>query len=48
MVEQKRKELETKIAQERQKQVQKAERLEEEREKFKKITKRKGRKTLDS
>ena len=48
IAEQKRKELETKIAQERQKQVQKAERLEEEREKLKRLQKGKGRKTLDS
>ena len=46
MVEQKRKELETKIAQERQKQVQRAERLEEEREKLKKLQKEKEEKLL--
>ena len=46
MVEQKRKELETRIAQERQKQVQKAERLEEEREKLKRLQKEKEEKLL--
>ena len=47
IAEQKRKELESKIAQKRQKQVQKAEKIRKRERKVEKITKRKGRKTLD-